>query len=237
MEKKGMIMDFRIEAIKPYETSGIYKYKNTENLSEKDIEDIKKLYLLNENNKNILKLTNTEYKTLLNKRPLLKFRPLRNSFLKKGDKKLLAASLEIKETQVKNYIYNYIKNGFKSLSQDKKEMLNAYVYRHGTKDQALSFFENELSNAKSALKRLYKTLDKNSGGLYYYFERPCHLLDNKTAHSIHTIIKYGLDNAQKQGFVTEDINKTACEWALRQIYDIQSNQKLREALKITKYNG
>lgn len=240
----------RIEPISSVEINEIYKMAGTRSLTPEEFDDLKKFYMVQKNNAHVLHMDRNEYQTLLKKRPLLRFRPLKNSFVHKGDKKLLAIGLSIDEPQINKYIKNIIANNFdiqnanktlpfeaEPLNTDKFKMVQDYVYRHGKKDQALAFLENELSDTKSVLRRLYKTLEKNSGGIYDYFERPCHLLDNQTAHKMHSIIKYGLDNALKQGFITEDVNKTACEWALRQIYDIQSNQKVREALKITKYSG
>ncbi len=240
----------RIEPIKLNFIQEIQAPGGIKNISPEEKEKLNFLYSIAQNNMKTLKMNRTDYKMLLEKRPLLRFRPIRNSFLKQGDQKLLAAGLGIEEKETEDYINSIIKNNFdinafnenedysfSPLNSDKMTMAQDYVYRHGTKEQALSFLKNELSDAQSALRRLYRTLKKDSGGIYDYFERPCHLLDNKTAHKMHTTIKYGLDNAQQQGFVTEDVNKTACEWALRQIYDIQSNQKLREALKVVKYNG
>lgn len=243
-------MEIRIDPIKFTCANEIQRYNEIKNLSPEDKEKLNLLHSIAQNNQSVLKMNKTEYRALLSKRPLLRFRPIKNSFLKQGDQKLLAAGLGIDEKQTNEYINNIIKNNFEinnfnknteysfsPLNDEKLLMTQDYVYRHGTREQALSFLRNELSDAESALRRLYRTLKKDSGGIYDYFERPCHLLDNKTAHKMHTTIKYGLDNSQNQGFITEDVNKTACEWSLRQIYNIQSNQKLREALKIVKYDG
>lgn len=245
-------MSIRIEPIKigVYTVDEISKLKGVKELSQKEVDDIEKFYLLQKSNAKALHMTKNEYQSLLKQRPLLRYRPLKNSFLQKGDKKLLAAGLDIDNVNVNKYIESIVESNFdiqeanknmdvdfSTLTPDRLQMIKDYIYRHGAKEQAMALFENELSDASSALQRLYKTLRKESGGVFDYFDRPCHLLDNKTAHKMHNVIKYSLDEAQQSGFITEDVNKTACEWALKQIYAIQSNQNLREALKIVKYSG
>lgn len=240
----------QIDAITLEKLSSIYSVEKLKTLSTEEIESLKLAYNLAKSNIKILKMDRVEYKALLKDRPLLRYKPIRNSFLCKGDKKLLALGLGIETKQVNSYIKNIIKNNFDiqkvnetlspkqtQLDEDKLKMVQDYVYRHGKKDEALAWLDYELSNVKSVMQRLYQTLKKSSGGVYDYFERPCHLLDNQTACKMHKSIKYGLDNAQAQGYIDENVNKTACEWALRQIYDIQSNQTVREALKIEKYHG
>ena len=51
-----------------------------------------------------IKISNADYKTLMQKRGLKKFRPLKNSFTKKGDKILLAKALKINPSEVVDYI-------------------------------------------------------------------------------------------------------------------------------------
>lgn len=184
-------------------------------------------------------MTKSEYSSLLKNRPLIKYRPLKNSFTKHGDKKLLAESLEIKEPDVNKYIDNIINTNFEiqdGISKDNIEKVKTYVYRHGRKDQAIEYLKYELSDVKTTLKRLYKTLEDNSGGICDYFARPIHLLDNGTLKKMHIVINGSLNSAQNAGTITVPQSVEASEWALKRIYEIQSNQKIIGAAKII-YNN
>ena len=52
------------------------------------------------------KITDSEFKDMMGKRAIIKFRPLKNSFTKKGDKILLAKALEINPSDINGYIKN-----------------------------------------------------------------------------------------------------------------------------------
>lgn len=179
-----------------------------------------------------IEISKSEYQMLMSNRPLVRFRPLKNSFTKKGDTIILAQSLGISEKDVKKHIDSIIENNFEiqdDLKRDNIEKMKTYVYRHGTKDQVISFLEYELSDTKTILQKLYKTLDENSGGLCNYFSRPIHRMDNKTLGKLFNTIDKCLKNAEKSGIITsEELNSTA-EWALVRIYQIQNNSKLIRA--------
>ena len=53
-----------------------------------------------------VKISSLEYKTLMQNRKLQKFRPLKNSFTKKGDKLILAKALNINPSNINSYIKN-----------------------------------------------------------------------------------------------------------------------------------
>lgn len=187
--------------------------------------------------KNIVKteITKYEFEELMSERPLIRFRPLKNSFTKKGDTIILAKSLGIAEKDIKKYINSIIENNFEiqdNLKKDNIEKVKTYVFRHGTKAQVVSFLEYELSDAKTTLKKLYKTLEENSGGLCDYFSRPIHRMDNKTLGKLYNTIDKSLRSAEKAGVISKaEMNSTA-EWALVKIYQIQNNSKLLRACEI-----
>lgn len=187
--------------------------------------------------KNIVKteINKYEFEELMSERPLIRFRPLKNSFTKKGDTIILAKSLGIAEKDIKKYINSIIENNFEiqdNLKKDNIEKVKTYVFRHGTKAQVVSFLEYELSDTKTTLKKLYKTLEENSGGLCDYFSRPIHRMDNKTLGKLYNTIDKSLRSAEKAGVISKaEMNSTA-EWALVKIYQIQNNSKLLRAYEI-----
>ena len=174
-----------------------------------------------------------ELKEILKSRPLVRFRPLKNSFTKQGDKILLAKSLNIDVKNVNKHINTIIENGFNS-SKDSVDKIKTYVYRHGTKSQVLKLLEYELSDAKTVLTNLYRTLDENSGGLYGYYERPIHRMSNNNLKQLYSVIDKSLKNAEKEGVIDKATLNSTSEWALVRIYQIQNNSKLIRAYH--KYN-
>jgi len=178
------------------------------------------------------KITKDEFAYMMKNRPLIRFRPLKNSFTKKGDKILLAKSLGLDESEVDDYIQNIIDTNFDiqhGVSRDNIEKVKTYVYRHGKKDDVVAFLDYELSNVRTVLEKLYKTLDIDSGGLAGYFSRPIHRMDNKTLTKLYSTITKRLDEGCEAGeFSREKCNSTA-QWALVKIYQIQNNSKLIRA--------
>lgn len=171
-----------------------------------------------------------ELKEIMKSRPLIRFRPLKNSFTKQGDKVLLAKSLNIEPNEVNGYIRNLVKTGLnKNTDTENIEKIKSYVYRHGTKGQVIKFLEYELSDTKFVLERLYKTLQANSGGLYDYYERPIHRMSNRNLAQLYNVIDKSLKNAEKDGAINKDQLTSTSEWALIKIYEIQNNSKLIRA--------
>lgn len=172
----------------------------------------------------------TELKEILKSRPLVRFRPIKNSFTKQGDKILLAKSLNIEPKEVNKYIENLTTTGLNTDSPvESIEKVKSYVYRHGTKGQVVKFLEYELSDEKFVLERLYKTLQANSGGLYDYYERPIHRMTNNNLSQLYNVIDKSLRNAEKKGAINKDQLSSTSEWALVRIYEIQNNSKLIRA--------
>ena len=184
--------------------------------------------------------TSSEFNKMMAARPLIKYRPFKNSFTKRGDKILLAKSLNIPITEVEDYI----KNVQESLSELNKldfipvssqDALKTYIYRHGSAEQLVSFFDLELQKSNDVLKTLYKTLEYNNGGVADYFIRPIHRMKNSTLVDLYGVVDKNLKIAQNNGSITEKQNLETSEWALKRIYQIQHNSKFINSLKIKEY--
>lgn len=167
-------------------------------------------------------ITKTEFAMIMKNRPLVRLRPIKNSFTKQGDKILLAKTLGVEPKEIDGYINNAVAAGDTEAVQD-------YVYRHGTKDQVAAVLEHELSDKKNVLKKLYRTMSDNSGGLADYFSRPIHRMSNKTLTKLYMSIDKSLRNAQEEGVITSDECNSTAKWALIRIYEIQNNSKLIKA--------
>ena len=182
------------------------------------------------------KITSDEFKGIMSHRPLIRFKPLKNSYTKWGDKIILAKSLGIKPREVPEYIHNVseaIKSGdISKHSKEEMETLKTYAYRHGSKDELLNFLDYELSQAGDILGILYRTLSYNTGGAADYFVRPIHRMNNKTLVSLYRIVDKNLTNAKNTGNITEEDHERTAEWALVRILKIQSNSKLINAIKL-----
>lgn len=183
-------------------------------------------------------ITQQELAMLMQNRPLIRFRPLKNSFTKRGDKILLAKSLGIETKDVNKYINNLLETDFDTsggVSAENIDKAKTYVFRHGTKEQVIRFLDYELSDVKFTLERLYKLLDDNSGGLVEYFSRPIHRMDNKTLAKLYNVISKNINDSVKSGCINSEKAASLSEWALVKIYQIQNNSKLIRAVE--KYNA
>ncbi len=221
--------DFRVKAI---DSIKINKVLNSTKLT-----DAQKARFIKDNVveiKQILKskITKEEFANLMQNRPLIRFRPLKNSFTKRGDKILLAKSIGITPNDVEEYVAKLVDNDMKiasSASQNDIELVKTYVYRHGTKEQVVKCLDYELSNVNNVLKILYKTLKDNSGGLSDYFARPIHRMDNKTLLKLYAIIDKRLVAAYDAGVINKKEFNASAKWALIRIYQIQNNSKIIRA--------
>ena len=226
----------KISAINSIDAFELHKILTSNKLSNRQKVDFLR------NNAHILKnvstenITKKELEQVLKNRPLIRFRPLKNSFTKQGDMKLLAEALGVEKSEINRCINSVIDSNFliqNKADKDNIEKMKMYVFRHGTKKQVEGFLEYELSDVKTTLQKLYKTLEYNSGGLADYFSRPIHRMDNNTLARLYNIIDKSLKNSADAGYVT-DINSHA-EWALIKIYEIQNNSKLIKAYDL--YNS
>lgn len=227
----------KILALNSLDTVTLHKILSSNKLTDKQ-----KVEFIKENSKLIKEsikseITKSEFNLLMLNRPLKRFRPLKNSFTKKGDSILLAKSLGIKPQEVKTYINNTLNNIF-DFKEEKElnniEKVKTYVFRHGTKAQVLKFVEYELSDVKFTLEKLYKLLEENSGGLADYFSRPVHRLDNRTLRKLYTTIDKSLKRSADAGYIDSDNLNSTAEWALLRIYQIQNNSKIIRAYEIYK---
>ena len=220
---------------------GISFEKVMEVMASTKISDTEKAQFITQNRPQIkqimdAKITDSEFKDMMGKRAILKFRPLKNSFTKKGDKILLAKALEINPGDVNGYIKNVSNSlenidNLKFLPEDKIEMIKTYVYRHGSKDEVVNFLDFELKQAKDKIKTLHKTLTYYTGGVADYFIRPIHRMDNKTLIKIYKIINKHIQESYTNGDIADVDNKKLAKWALIRIYKIQNNSKLINAIK------
>lgn len=186
-----------------------------------------------------IKISGIDYRTLMSKRNLIKFRPLKNSFTKKGDKILLAKALGINPSEVAGYISSTVSSindieKIKGLDPEKMDMLKSYVFRHGSKDELVAFLDYELSQSADIIKTLYRTLRYYTSGVADYFIRPIHRMDNKTLIKVYHIIDKNVKRAFSEGKISEAQSEKVARWALIRIYKIQNNSKLLNAIKTYK---
>ena len=184
-------------------------------------------------------ITSAEYKTLMKGRPLVKFKFLKNSRTKRGDKILLAGSLGIPVTEVDDCISDAsdeIENRTEMPMEptERLDTMKTYVYRHGKKEEVINFLDYELSSAKDKLECLYRTLEYNAGGVADYFVRPVHRMSNRTLVSLYGVIDRHLSECERDGIVSKSEKDRNAEWALVRICHIQSNSKLINAVKTYK---
>lgn len=187
------------------------------------------------------RISGSEFKGMMKNRPLKIFRPFKNSFTKAGDKKLLAQTLDIEPSEVDDYISEIsedIRNGtVDDIPKDQLEAIKSYVYRHGKKDEVAEFLNYELSTAGDILGVLYRTLSYNTGGAADYYVRPIHRMNNSTLVNLYNIVDKNLKDARRAGNISETEHERNAEWALVRIYEIQNNQKLKNAAHLKKELG
>ncbi len=234
----------KIDKINPVGNLDLYKVREV--ITSSKITTDQKIKFIKKNHSEIShlvdeKISSSDFKTIMNNRPLILFKPLKNSYTKAGDKKLLAIALGIKPNEVDNYIKNInlqvrsmqdIKT--MGISKDNYEEVKTYIFRHGEKEQVINFLDYELSHAKNILHVLYHTLEYNSGGVADYFIRPIHRLDNGTMLGIYNVVDKNLKAGRASGKISDVQAQETAEWALARIYKIQNNQRLQNAIKLKK---
>lgn len=234
----------KISRIRPVGNLDLYKVREV--LASSQISSDQKIKFIRHNHAEIShlveeKISSDDFKIIMDNRPLELFKPFKNSYTKAGDKKLLAIALGIKPNEVDNYIKNVnlqVRSmqdlNVMGLSKDNYKEVKTYVFRHGTKEQLINFFDYELSHAKNVLKMLYHTLEYNSGGVADYFIRPIHRLDNGTMLGIYNVIDKNLKSSRSAGKISDVQAQETAEWALARIYQIQNNQSFHNAIKLRK---
>lgn len=213
-------------------------------LTSSQISEANKTQFIRENHHKIKeimieRITSHDFKTIMSTRAIKKFRPLKNSFTKAGDKMILAKALELPPREIPKYIKSVTEilnkvDKIDFLPSDKLEMIKTYVYRHGNKDELVSFLDFELKKSEDKIKTLYRTLEYHNCGIADYFIRPIHRMDNKTLIKIYGVFNKHIKEAFKEGKINEYQSEKVAKWALIQIYKIQNNSKLINAIKTYK---
>lgn len=186
-----------------------------------------------------IKLSGTEFNWIMKNRPLQKFKPIKNSLTKRGDKIMLANALEIEPAELDDYIENVSEalediDKLSFLPKDKLDSIKTYIYRHGSKDDIVNFLDYELKTSKDILKTLYTTLDYHTNGLADYFIRPIHRMSNLTMIRLYNVIDKNLSAARDIGSISDEQYNKVARSALVRIYQIQNNSKLVNAIKTYK---
>ena len=213
-------------------------------LTSVEITDAQKVQFIRANKSEIRRvmeenITSSEFKSLMKTRPLQKFRPFKNSYTKAGDKIILAKTLGIKPSEISGYVKNVtesLKNTdeLDFLPEDKIESIKSYVYRHGSKDQLVSFLDYELTKAKDVVKSLYSTFEYHTGGVADYFIRPIHRMDNNTMVRLYNVVDKHIKTLENNGQTSAADSERIGRWALVRIYQIQHNSKFINAIKTYK---
>ena len=177
------------------------------------------------------RISSGDFKLMMKNRPLIIYSPLKNSYTKVGDKKLLSIVLKISPRNVDDYIKTMTSEVRSNqdlnkigLSKDKYEKVKTYVFRHGTKEQVADYFDYELAHSKNIFSMVYHILQYNAGGVADYFSRPIHRLDNKTLIKLYNTVNKNLKARMETGKLTEVEAREIADWALTRLYKIQNNQ-------------
>ena len=228
-----------INSITPITLSKVHEVLTSNKISQREKTDFIRHYKTEIQEAIDVKLSGAEFKWIMSKRPLQKFKPLKNSLTKRGDKIILSEMLGIEPCEVENYISNVEdaladinKLGF--LPKDKLDAIKTYIYRHGSKDEIVEFLDYELKTSGDILKTLYRTLDYHTNGLADYFIRPIHRMSDLTLIKLYNVIDKNLKNAMKTGSISEELYYKTAKQTLIRIYQIQNNSKLINAIKTYK---
>lgn len=225
-----------ISRVEPLTVNKVYKVLGATHISAAQKEQFLRVNSVEINSLFSAMINSRSFEKIMHDRPLIIFKPLKNSYTKIGDKKILAEQLGIKPSEVGDYIRNISEciktHNTDNIPKDKLEMAKTYAYRHGTKDEVVNFLDYELSTAGDILGTLYRTLSYNTGGAADYFVRPIHVMNNKTLINLYSIVDKNLKNAKSVGNISEEAKEQTAEWAIVRIYEIQNNQKLKNALKL-----
>ncbi len=228
-----------IDSLTPLSISRIRQVMRAENIS-----DVQKFRFV-ERNQAVLQdlskplLTGKEYSYLMLSRPLEKFKPIKNSFTKRGDKILLSKALGIPFSEVDDYIAEFEDNisileDLKFLPEDKYDAIRSYIFRHGSKEDVAAFLEIELGKAKNKIKALETNLVYHQGGMADYFIRPIHRMDNGTFVKLYNVIDKNIQNSFASGEISEADRDKIALWSLQRLYEIKNNSQLINAVKTYK---
>lgn len=226
----------KVEAIKHLDPLDLYRVREV--LTSNNITRTEKIRFIETNHAEIKrladeKISGVDFQIIMENRPLIPGRPLKNGYTRIGDKKILAIALGIKPINVDAYVKNLTLQirsmqdlDALGISKDDYEKVKTYVYRNGTKSQVIDHLDYELSNTKNILQLLYQTLEYNTGGVADYFLYPIHRLDNNTMLKVYNTIDKNLKSSCSKGHITDIQALDTAEWALARIYEIQNNQHI-----------
>ena len=228
-----------INSITTIDLSTIHQILSSTSISERQKENFVRQHASQINRVFKEHISISEYKYIMKNRPLRKFRFLKNSLTKRGDRIFLAETLGIDPANLDDYIGDVEEtmtelNELSFLPKDKLDAIKTYIYRHGSKDEIVDFLDYELRTAKDVIKTLYRTLKYHTGGLADYFIRPVHKMSNNTMVQLYNVIDKNMRSAIEKGSITEEEYDETARWALVRIYDIQNNSKLINAIKTYK---
>ena len=120
----------KVQPVSSITTFELYRVLSSEKLT-----DNQKAEFLHKNSSAVKsiaekEITREEFKEIMANRPLIKFRPLKNSFTKQGDDIILAKSLDINKKDINKYINSVIETNFEihdTQDKDKIEIGRAHV--------------------------------------------------------------------------------------------------------------
>lgn len=232
----------RIDAVNSLYPLDISKIRQV--MAATDISSVRKVRFV-ERNQAVIRdlskplLTGKEYSYLMLSRPLEKFRPVKNSFTKRGDKILLAKAFGIPFSEVDDYIAEFrddikVLNDLKFLPEDKYTAIRAYIFRHGSKEDLVAFLEVELKKSKDKIKSIEKNLVYHNGGMADYFIRPIHRMDNNTFIKIYNVLDKNIQDCFASGQLSEAERDKISLWSLQRLYEIKNNSQFINAVKTYK---
>ena len=210
-------------------------------LASSTLTDAQKIQFIRRNSDEIkgimeIELGSEDFNKIMDNRPLMLFKPIRNSFTKQGDRVLLAKTLEIPVNEMDDFVKKATRalpdgDEMKLYTKNQLNAIKTYVYRHGSQEQVIKFMDYELSNSKNIKNTLRKTLEYSNGGVADYFSRPIHRMKNETLLGLFAVINKNLEIAYNSGNLTEGEFVQISKAALARIYQLQSNSKFINAIK------
>jgi len=173
-------------------------------------------------------LTSDEYNMLISNRPLLRDKPITNIIRYRGDKILMAKALGVGVNQLNAYIDEVTNSLDKAgnlswLPDDKANMIKTYIYRHGKKNQLISFFNYELSKSGNIEQTLHQALEYGNNSVADYFARPVHRMSKDTMIKLLSTIMKHIVEAKNQHKISEMDTLDLSQYVLGRIYVLQSN--------------
>jgi len=229
-------MDFAVKEISSLDATKIRQVLTSPKISETE-----KIQFIRKNSdviRNTLSISPdaVEYARMMKNRPLEKFKPIKNSFTKRGDKILLSKTLGISPSEVDDYLKNVtetteLTNKLSFLSDDKLSAIKTYAFRHGSTDMVSYFLEYDLKNSRNKVKAIYRNLEYHSGGMADYYIRPIHRMSNKTLINLYQIFDKSIVEAQTKGDINKEESMEISRYAIKRLYEIQNNSKFINSIK------